>query len=381
MRLVVLAHALYVAGGQSVAYNIIRALMDCADVENLQLLVFVPENERYRTLHDTSSTSIEFVKIRTSVLERLIFDEYVLARKIKRWNTDAIFALGNFGVRRHNALQVTLFHNPNRVYPELYFQRSFATRLRVLLNDYQIKRTLQVTQKVYCQTDTMSERFKSKYRYGNLGWLPNAVSSTCLEQSSSLSLPFDLVQKLPTTGSLLFCLTRYYPHKNVELILETFIQYRELLGDVGVLFTLSESDHPNVAILLERIRKAGLDDRLVNLGAVPQEWLAALYAKSDALLLPTLLESFSGTYAEAMQFGKTILTSDLDFAREICGSTAIYFDPYRTESLKDAILTLAGDAEAKALGLRHGQVQLKKCTRPWKASVQEVVRDLRELVS
>ena len=32
--------------------------------------------------------------------------------------------------------------------------------------------------------------------------------------------------------------------------------------------------------------------------------------------MPTLLESFSGTYVESMYFEKPILTSDLDFAKK-----------------------------------------------------------------
>jgi glycosyltransferase involved in cell wall biosynthesis len=53
-----------------------------------------------------------------------------------------------------------------------------------------------------------------------------------------------------------------------------------------------------------------------------------LYASVDALLLPTLLESFSQTYIEAMHFGKPIFTSDRDFAHDVCGDVAFFFDPH-----------------------------------------------------
>ena len=51
------------------------------------------------------------------------------------------------------------------------------------------------------------------------------------------------------------------------------------------------------------------------------------------MILPTLLESFSATYIEAMFHGKTILTSDLDFARDVCGEAAFYFDPLNPQSI------------------------------------------------
>ena len=56
--------------------------------------------------------------------------------------------------------------------------------------------------------------------------------------------------------------------------------------------------------------------------------------------MPTLLESFSGTYVEAMYHGKPILTSEIDFARDICGDAAIYFDPLDANSLLNTISSL-----------------------------------------
>ena len=53
--------------------------------------------------------------------------------------------------------------------------------------------------------------------------------------------------------------------------------------------------------------------------------------------MPTLLESFSGTYVEAMYHGKPIFTSDIDFARDICGDAAFYFDPLDENSILNTI--------------------------------------------
>ncbi len=44
---------------------------------------------------------------------------------------------------------------------------------------------------------------------------------------------------------------------------------------------------------------------LINLGIVRMEDISYLYSISNALLLPTLLESFSGTYIEAAFYKKT----------------------------------------------------------------------------
>lgn len=45
-----------------------------------------------------------------------------------------------------------------------------------------------------------------------------------------------------------------------------------------------------------------------------------------------------------MHLNIPVLTSDLDFVREICGPAAEYVDPYSLESIRDGILRLKNDA-------------------------------------
>jgi len=70
----------------------------------------------------------------------------------------------------------------------------------------------------------------------------------------------------------------------------------------------------------------------VDMSSVP-----ALYASVDGMILPTLLESFSGTYVEAMHYGVPVFTSDRDFARDVCGDAAYYFDPLNPKGILDTV--------------------------------------------
>jgi hypothetical protein len=55
------------------------------------------------------------------------------------------------------------------------------------------------------------------------------------------------------------------------------------------------------------------------------------------------------------------LTSDLDFAHEVCGDAAIYFDPFDAASVRNAIVSFRDDlglrsaiaSRSQARGLRH----------------------------
>ncbi len=81
-------------------------------------------------------------------------------------------------------------------------------------------------------------------------------------------------------------------------------------------------------------------------------------------IFPTLLESFSRTYLEALYFGLPILTSDRDFARQLCQNAAIYFDPLNAESVAGAMARVMEDADLRQRLVENGQRILAK-TPTW----------------
>ncbi len=52
--------------------------------------------------------------------------------------------------------------------------------------------------------------------------------------------------------------------------------------------------------MLKILQTLNLSDTIINLGTVPVNDVGSLYAQVDTLLLPTLLESFSATYADSL---------------------------------------------------------------------------------
>ena len=103
---------------------------------------------------------------------------------------------------------------------------------------------------------------------------------------------------------------------------------------------------------------------LLPLGSVDIRECPSLYEQSDFMFLPTLLECFSASYVEAMKTGRPILTSDLPFAREICGEAAAYFDPLSPDSIGEAIFGLANDQKFQRRLVEAGTEQLGKFLSP-----------------
>ena len=132
----------------------------------------------------------------------------------------------------------------------------------------------------------------------------------------------------------LLMISAYHRHKNFEVVKEVS---RQLMKDgmefVKIVLTLKPEDYE---------RLFGEEDfpNVFNVGPVPLRECPALYQETDAVFLPTLLECFSASYPEAMISGKPILTSDLGFARSICGEAALYFDPTDAKAIANKIATL-----------------------------------------
>ena len=76
---------------------------------------------------------------------------------------------------------------------------------------------------------------------------------------------------------------------------------------------------------------------IINLGTINHSEISDFYANIDGVILPSLAESYSGNYVEAVMEEKVIITSNLNFATEVCGNCAIYFNPFSAEELYNCL--------------------------------------------
>jgi glycosyltransferase involved in cell wall biosynthesis len=168
--------------------------------------------------------------------------------------------------------------------------------------------------------------------------------------------PKQFANKLPfkIKGEIRFLtLTSYYSHKNLEIIplLSDELKKRSI-HNIKFVLTIDDQSYEKI------FGKNYLND-VVTLGAVKPEECPSLYQECDIMFLPTLAECFSASYPEAMVMKKPIITTDLGFARDICGNAAVYYEPMNPVAAADAIEKLIND---KALQERLIENGLKRVT-------------------
>lgn len=107
----------------------------------------------------------------------------------------------------------------------------------------------------------------------------------------------------------------------------------------------------------------GISDRVIFTGFVPEEELEALLARSDLLLLPSVLEGFGLTVLEGWEHEKPVIISSEAGVSELArdGKNSYVFDPSNPRELSKKISKILSDPElADELG-KKGHETARQC--------------------
>ena len=140
-------------------------------------------------------------------------------------------------------------------------------------------------------------------------------------------------------------------HKNFGIIEGIVRHLRITRPDFKIRFVLtcSAEEWP----LADDVRK-----NVVYVGKTDVSECPFLYEQSDIMFMPTLLECFSATYPEAMRMEVPIVTTDLEFARGLCGEAACYYRAIDSTAAAEALYKVATDKVYASQLVENGKKQL-----------------------
>lgn len=126
------------------------------------------------------------------------------------------------------------------------------------------------------------------------------------------------------------------PRKNVEGIVQAWLESREVTGADLIVAGRNRSDFKDIAPC----------PGLHLLGEVPEQELPQLYSDALAFVYPTHYEGFGLPVLEAMQCGCPVITSHDPAVKEVSSGAAIH--AASTHEIADAMKALAGDTTLRA---------------------------------
>jgi len=376
MKIFITSHNSTIGGGISVAHNIISALKKVGPEHDY--FFSIPDNLGYEDVCKALPNHQYIILKRTHLIKRWYWETFKLPRIIEMYNPDVIFNMANRGFLPCKIPQATFIQDPHLYYPNKHFgQVNFIEQFKFLYHRSHLRRSLKYTSVLLCLTDVAAKRINAFYKIQ----LCIALSpfQLLLFTSSSFKLK-EVPAFLKDQKKLkLFVLTRYYAHKNLEIIVDLVKTYKEQLKDVLFILTINENEHIGAAKLIKEIKKYNLSDHIVTVGTLKYADLPSYFQHIDALFLPTLLESYSGTYVEAMHYKKPILTSDFDFARHICGKAALYYNPNEVDDICNVILRLKDEPNLYSQLVEEGQTRLKSNFSDWHEITKNILFELQKL--
>jgi glycosyltransferase involved in cell wall biosynthesis len=122
----------------------------------------------------------------------------------------------------------------------------------------------------------------------------------------------------------LLAVATWEPRKNLELLLNTFLQMKES-GELAKHRLILVGGRGWKDVRLAKL--VGAAKHVLPLGYVPDTDLPLLYAGADAFVFPSIYEGFGIPVLEARACGATVVTTDIPELREAGGPNAIYIEP------------------------------------------------------
>ena len=351
MKLIINSASTYKGGSEQVALSFIH---ECKAYPEHEFHVIIGEHLADRIDQSAFPENFYFHVVKKRPASGLL--QFI---KTMRWfnnlertiKPDCVIATGGHGYWRPKVPLVTGFNIPHLLYPESPYFSIMPLRKKLF---WKIKTQIELfffkrVDAYLVQTDDVNQRVKSLTGNQKTFTVTNTVNGHFTSEAR-------FSEKLPKRENdevRLLTLSSYYPHKNLEIINKVAALLTEK-GITNVKFILTLPQNIFDSIFTNGIRK-----QVYNIGPIPIEECQSLYQEIDFMFLPTLLECFSASYAEAMIMEKPILTSDLGFAHTVCKDAAVYFDPLDPEDIVTKIQQLINNPKQQEELIQKGREEVK----------------------
>ncbi len=353
-----------------------RVLLDCSHIATggaIQNSLAVLHHARLCARH-------EWHVIMTRTLSRQFPEsgdtDFASVRRLEHWGTlrtrfavhlamprwerslvpDVCFTPGGPVYWRSRARQLVSFALPHLIYPEidLFAGLNFHDRWDLRLRLRAARESFLKADALIVQTETVRDRVAR--------FLPFQRHRIFVVKNSFSSVFETAVRAAPprraTDRFSILVPSAYYRHKNLGCVIDVARELRQRgLSNAEFRLTLPAESRAS-RDLLAGAKAAGVASMVRILGNVPHSALAAQYRDSDLIFLPTLLECSTAVYPESFIAGVPLVTSDRDFARDLCGDGARYVDPLRPSDMADVLAELINSNVERAKLINAGRVAL-----------------------
>lgn len=359
-------------GGKSIRDSMLRLL----NTKNLEthIAVLSPPDAGLDFITNPQISIVEVPAWYSRTYAAPVVYHVMIGRVLQRIGAQVVVNLGDLIIHT-NSRQVYIFDWPYalEVLPKIWQEMKPYDKLIRKTKLCLLEKDFHRPEIVIAQTNVIKDILQEKYNLRDVRVIGNAV--TIPNPQEEINYPnFNL-----PSGLRLLYPALYYPHKNHKILLSVAERIKEKGLDYRIIVTVSPDSRAAVDFITQ-ISARGLQEVLHNVGQVKLDDMPALYQQCDALLMPTLLESFSIVYPEAMHYGLPIITSDMWFARAVCDKAACYFDPFDSHNILNMIEEVMSNKNMRQALINEGKAQLASFSG-WDDNLKSIMAIVDELLA
>jgi glycosyltransferase involved in cell wall biosynthesis len=379
IHLFVDASAASSGSGPTYVRNVVPHLAARADVRSTILVSPLLRQE----FQDQSNVSfVEFADESGGAAARFVRAQWALPDLIRRSGANVLLSAGNIALFRSPEPQILL--SGNALYSSTDFFRDLTRR-----GDYQLlidtklrgliaKWSVRVADCTVAPSEAYAQEIE-RWTGVRAHAIHHGFDRTLFFQNSA-SPPQQLQAKLVREKDelrLLF-VSHYNYYRNFETLIRAVAVLRGRMGNRELKLFLTcklqpgvnpGSYRPDAAAAL--VQELGLNDNVVELGAVPYHLLHHVYRACDLYVTPAYVETFAHPVVEAMASGLPVIASDLPVHREVGQDAALYFPTFSANLLAETVYRVAQSSELCTRLSNRGLERSKDFS--WKGHVDQLI--------
>lgn len=340
-------------GGVQVALAFLKF---AKDDPSFRVSIIVP-NTLYSLFRLELGEDISIKIVNKKGVFRKLFLAFYLKKLERELDPDIVFTIFGPSYFKARAFHLVGFARGLMLYKNVVpnFQPNFVARMQ----DRIMLRLFRQADHLVVETETVSSRLT---RLLDKASMPVTV----IENSYNpiFSDAFTTVGKIGPANqgqTILLVPSSWYLHKNLMSIPLVAAEMKQLEPELDFVFDFTLDQYSEGWVQLHRAAlQLEVQDHIRPLGSLRPAALAQAYSSSMLVYLPTLCESSTAVYPEAFFAGRALVTSDLDFARELCGEAALYIDPNDPQNTAHQIIELIQSPDRQELLVQNGRRQLSE---------------------
>ena len=284
-------------------------------------MLFLAGNEKL-CIHKNDLLEIEFDSFpKKSWYHKWKYERIIVPELFRNGNFDVYLSMQNYVLKNINNKQFVLMHQPipfsDLKWKDLEFMNWFKYNLifKIIL-----KRQKQLVSGAIVQTAWMKEALINKFEYN----CPIKIIRPSVNDimNNTKPLPKEILELSDVNSIKLIYPTNLEKYKNNKRLINAINEY---------------NCNANKKIVLYLTISGKSTEFVKYINKVQYESIMTLYNNMDAMIFPSLTETLGLPLLEAQFAKKPILVADLPYAREVCGSECIYFNPRSTLSIVNAL--------------------------------------------